>query len=161
MIMITNEDNGLNDIKWGVFPTESWSLYNYLGLSIRCWYNTWTLILRGVGGRWYYITWYCAHCTCVLYHVMCRQCRHHRHCTLPLYKQYRCTQTRCRHSHDDGLVAVAGLQSRQENMKQLTLNLWVESPDSWVTGAAQTAHSRPGHSKICRNCIKQRTLHCD
>ena len=24
---------------------------------------------------------YCAHCTGVLYRVMCRQCRHHRHCT--------------------------------------------------------------------------------
>ena len=80
----------------------------------------------GIGGRCYW-TLYCAHCTCVLYHVMCRQCRHYRQCTLPLYTQYRCTLPRCRHSHDDGPLALAGagLQSRQENMKQLTLNLWV------------------------------------
>ena len=133
--------------------TESWSLYNYLGLSIRCWYKTCTLILRGVGGRWYYIS---NLVLCSLY--MCTV-----PCNVPpvsppppLYaSQYRCTQTRCRHSHDDGLVAVAGLQSRQENMKQLTLNLWVESPDSWVTGAVQTAHSRPDHQKLARNATSK------
>ena len=114
--------------------------------------------MRGVGGRCYW-TLYCAHCTCVLYHVMCRQCRHHRHCTLPLYTQYMCTLPRCRHSHDDGPLALACLQSRQENMKQLTLNLWVERENSWVTRSCSAEAA--GQSWVTRNACKvSKWLNC-